>query len=132
MNEKIKKAAIAVFNTYPNAKVVFITTDEQAFLHEDRARMHDKDYTTVKRSEVMAGKPAEETKDNAGKTAATGKTAQTGKTAATAKPTVEELLKTISETTDVKALEALKKGEKRASVNDAIEAKIVELNKASK
>jgi hypothetical protein len=38
---------------HPTAKELFITPDEQAFLKEDRARMHNKDYQTVKRSDVI-------------------------------------------------------------------------------
>jgi hypothetical protein len=62
MNPEIK-AAIAVFEQHPTAKELFITPDEQAFLKEDRARMHNKDYQTVKRSDVIeAPKKAQQKK----------------------------------------------------------------------
>lgn len=53
MNKEIKEAAIEVFNSYPTAKKVFITPDCTGFLAEDRARLHNKEYVTVKRNEVM-------------------------------------------------------------------------------
>lgn len=53
MNQEIKDEAIAIFKQYPLAKVVFVTPDIQGFLKEDRARIHNKDFTTVKRSDVM-------------------------------------------------------------------------------
>lgn len=74
MNKEIKTEAIAVFEKYTLAKEVFITPDGQAFLKEDRARMHNKDYETVKRSDVI-----EETKPEASKEPVASKVPATSK-----------------------------------------------------
>jgi hypothetical protein len=112
MNNEIKLAAIAVFENYPNAKEVFITPDEQAFLKEDRARMHNKDFTKVKRSEVM-----QEEKET--EAAAAGKPV---------KKLAEELIAFVATCELIEELDAiLESGEKRATVVAAIAARKVEL-----
>jgi hypothetical protein len=112
MNDKIKAAAIEVFERFPLAKEVFVTTDEQAFLKEDRARMHDKDFTAVKRSEVMADEKADEG-DKAGKPA---------------KKSAEELIAFATTCESIKELDAIiASGEKRATVLAAIATRKEEL-----
>jgi hypothetical protein len=108
MNQNIKDAAIDVFERFPLAKEVFVTTDEQAFLKEDRARMHDKDFVKVKRSEVMSEeKENEPTKD--------------GKPA---KKSAEELIAFAATCELTEELDAiLESGEKRATVVAAIAAR---------
>jgi hypothetical protein len=106
MNQEIKTAAIAVFEQYPLAKVVFITPDAQAFLKEDRARIHNKDFVTVKRSEVI-----EEKKEDTGD-----------------KKTAAELIAFAATAETIEELDAiLAAGEKRATVIAAFAAKKVEL-----
>ncbi|MEO7977772.1 hypothetical protein [Flavobacterium sp.] len=116
MNPEIKKEAIEVFEQYPLAKVVFITPDIQAFLKEDRAKIHNKDYETVKRSQVIA-EPSEkkevESKDSQVKEFK--KSAEQLIAFATTAETVEEL--------DI----ILQAGEKRATVVAAFEARKLEL-----
>ena len=53
MNKEITVAAKEVFERYPNAKQVFVTPDNQVFLAEDRAKLHNEDVVTVKRNEVI-------------------------------------------------------------------------------
>ena len=53
MNKDIKAAAKEVFERYPNAKKVFVTPDNQVFLAEDRAKLHNEDVVSVKRNEVI-------------------------------------------------------------------------------
>lgn len=106
MNQEIKNEAIAVFEQYPLAKVVFITADAQAFLKEDRARIHNKDFVTVKRSDVI-----EEKKEATGDKKTAAELIAFAATAAT----IEEL--------DV----ILAAGEKRATVVAAFEARKLEL-----
>jgi hypothetical protein len=109
MNPEIKKAAIAVFENYPNAKELFITPDEQAFLKEDRARMHNKDYQTVKRSDVIEA-PKEDKAPAAGKKSA------------------EELIAFAAIAETIKELDAiLDAGEKRATVVAAFAARKLQL-----
>lgn len=107
MNKEIKAEAIAVFEKYPLAKEVFITPDGQAFLKEDRARMHSKDYETVKRSEVIEEK--------------------TENTEATVKKTAPELIEFIPTLETIEELEALEKGEKRTTVLAAIATRKAQL-----
>lgn len=109
MNQEIKNEAIAVFTQYPLAKVVFITPDVQAFLKEDRARIHNKDYQTVKRSDVIEEKPAA-TADKP------------------VKKTAEELIAFAATAETIEELDAiLEAGEKRVTVVAAIEARKLEL-----
>ncbi len=109
MNQKIKDAAIAVFENYPNAKEVFITTDTQAFLKEDRARLHDKDFTAVKRSDVIEEK----------------KEADADKPV---KKSAEELIAFAATAETIEELQAIiAAGEKRATVKAAFAARIEEL-----
>jgi hypothetical protein len=109
MNQKMKDAAIAVFENYPNAKEVFITTDTQAFLKEDRARLHDKDFTTVKRADVIEEK----------KEAAADKPV---------KKSAEELIAFAATAETIEELDAiLAAGEKRATVVSAFVARKLEL-----
>jgi hypothetical protein len=108
MNEKIKAGAIAVFERYPLAKKVFITTDEQAFLSEDRARLHDKDFTTVKRSEVIEEEKGDDTKKGDVKV----------------KKSAEELISFAATAETIAELdEILEAGEKRATVVAAFNAR---------
>jgi hypothetical protein len=112
MNQEIKKSAQEVFENYPNAKEVFVTPDAQAFLREDRARLHDKDFVTVKRSEVMEDEKADEG-DKAGKPA---------------KKTAEELIAFATTCESIEELDAiLASGEKRTTVTAAITARKTEL-----
>lgn len=105
MNQEIKNEAIAVFEQYPLAKVVFITADAQAFLKEDRARIHNKDFVTVKRSDVIEAKEAKEGKKSA-----------------------EELIAFAATTATIEELDAiLASGEKRATVVAAFAARKLEL-----
>lgn len=106
MNEKIKAAAQEVFERFPLAKEVFVTSDEQAFLKEDRARLHDKDFTTVKRSEVIADE----------------------NTIKPVKKSAEELIAFVSTCEVMEELDTIiTGGEKRATVVAAIAARKVEL-----
>ncbi len=105
MNPEIKKAAIAVFEQYPTAKELFITPDEQAFLKEDRARMHNKDYQTVKRSDVI----------------------EAPKESSTVKKTAAELTEFIPTVETLEELATLETGEKRATVLAAIATRKEEL-----
>lgn len=105
MNPEIKKAAIAVFEQYPTAKELFITPDEQAFLKEDRARMHNKDYQTVKRSDVI----------------------EAPKESSAVKKTAAELIEFIPTVETLEELAALETGEKRATVLAAIATRKEEL-----
>lgn len=107
MNQKIKNEAIAVFENYPNAKEVFVTPDGQAFLKEDRARLHNVDFETVKRSDVM---PEETTEDTA-----------------TVKTTAADLIAAMPTVETIEELDAFEKGEKRATVLAAIAARRAEL-----
>lgn len=107
MNQEIKNEAIAVFEQYPLAKVVFITPDAQVFLKEDRARMHNKDFVTVKRSEVIEAKESKESKES--------------------KRTAAEIIEFIPTAETLDELDALEKGEKRATVLAAIAARKLEL-----
>ena len=110
MNKEVKAAALEVFEAYPTADVVHVTTDKQAFLAEDRARMHDKHYTTVKRADVI------EEKSDA---------------TAPVKKSAEELIKTASECATVEELDALLEGETRKTVVAAIEERRKELTKGT-
>lgn len=106
MNQEIKNEAIAVFTQYPLAKVVFITPDAQAFLKEDRARIHNKDFVMVKRSDVI-----EEKKEVTGD-----------------KKPAAELIAYASTAETIEELDAiLAAGEKRATVVVAFEARKLEL-----
>jgi hypothetical protein len=105
MNPEIKKAAIAVFEQYPTAKELFITPDEQAFLKEDRARMHNKDYEKVKRSDVI----------------------DAPKEGSTVKKNAAELIEFIPTVETLEELEALETGEKRPTVLAAIATRKEEL-----
>lgn len=105
MNQEIKTAAIAVFEQYPLAKVVFITPDGQAFLKEDRARMHNKDFVTVKRSEVIEAK----------------------KEVPAVKKTAAELIEFIPTIETLEELAALEVGEERVTVKAAIATRKLEL-----
>lgn len=105
MNQEIKNEAIAVFEQYPSAKVVFITPDAQAFLKEDRARIHNKDFVTVKRSDVIEEK----------------------KEVSVVKRTAAELIEFIPTIETLEELGALEVGEKRATVLAAITARKLEL-----
>ena len=112
MNQEIKTAAIAVFELYPNAKVVFITPDGQAFLKEDRARLHNKDYVTVKRSEVI-DEPKDSKEDKAPKEG---------------KKSAEELIAFAATAETIAELDTiLTAGEKRATVVAAFAARKLEL-----
>ena len=115
MNQETKKAAIAVFEQYPLAKEVFITPDEQAFLKEDRARMHNKDFVTVKRSEVI-----EEPKED--------QPAKDDKAPKEGKKSAEELIAFAATAATIEELDAiLAAGEKRATVVAAFAARKLEL-----
>ncbi|MFE3848963.1 hypothetical protein ACFX5D_13405 [Flavobacterium sp. LB3P45] len=105
MNPEIKKAAIAVFEQYPTAKELFITPDEQAFLKEDRARMHNKDFVTVKRSDVI----------------------EVPKEGSAVKKTAAELIEFIPTVETLEELASLETGEKRATVLAAIATRKEEL-----
>lgn len=109
MNQEIKNEAIAVFGQYPLAKEVFITPDIQAFLKEDRARIHNKDFVTVKRSDVIVGEEKETKAPKEGKKSA------------------DELI-AFASTATVEELDAiLEAGEKRATVVAAFAARKLEL-----
>jgi hypothetical protein len=102
MNKEIKAAAVEVFERYPLAKKVFITSDNQAFLKEDRARLHDKDYTTVDRADVIeddSAAPKVERKN------------------------AKELIETIGTCVTVEELDAIAEGEDRKTVLEAITAR---------
>jgi hydroxymethylpyrimidine pyrophosphatase-like HAD family hydrolase len=115
MNQEIKNEAIAVFTQYPLAKVVFITPDAQAFLKEDRARIHNKDFVTVKRSEVI--EEVIEEKDGKG-----------DKAPKEAKKSAEELIAFAATAETIEELDAiLAAGEKRATVVAAFTARKLEL-----
>lgn len=102
MNDTIKVAAQEVFERFPLAKEVFVTPDEQCFLKEDRARLHNKDVTTVKRSDVMEAE----------------------KTVKSVKKTAEELIAFSSTCESIDELDAIiAGGEKRATVIAAISAR---------
>jgi hypothetical protein len=112
MNQKIKNEAIAVFEQYPLAKVVYVTPDVQAFLKEDRARIHNKDFVTVKRSDVI-----EEKKED-----------KEDKTPKDSKKSAEELIAFASTAETIAELDAiLEAGEKRATVVAAFAARKLEL-----
>lgn len=104
----MKAAAIEVFEKYPDAKECFITPDNQAFLSENRARIHDKDFVTAKRSDVMDAEP----------------TAPKGE-----KKSAEELIATAKECQTVEELDALGKDETRKTVLAAIAERRAELTK---
>jgi hypothetical protein len=125
MNNEIKNAAIAVFENYLNAKEVFVTPDEQAFLKEDRARMHNKDYQKVKRSDVMEAEKADKSKK--GQPAQKAGSAPAEKSAVKTK---EELIAAIALVATIEELDAVEKGEKRGSVLDAIKLRRDELASA--
>lgn len=110
MNQEIKNEAIAVFKAYPLAKKVFVTADGQAFLKEDRARLHNKDFVTVNRADVIEAET--EVKGDA-----------------SAKKTAAELIEFIPTVETLEELEALAKGETRVTVLAAIEAQRTELTK---
>lgn len=110
MNENIKNEAISIFERYPSAKEVFVTPDLQAFLQKDRAILHDKDVTTVKRSQVMTEKKADETP----------------------KMTAPELVVFIATVDSLEDLDALTKGEKRATVTAALASRKEEITNAKK
>jgi hypothetical protein len=99
MNQEIKAAALEVFNLYPKAKVVFVTPDAQAFLQEDKARLHDKDFEMVKRSDVVEAK--EPTAD---------------------KKSAEQLIAEMPSVATIEELDVIAKGEKRKTVLEAIAA----------
>ncbi|WP_281323748.1 hypothetical protein [Flavobacterium sp. IMCC34518] len=109
MNKEIKDEAIEVFKQYPLAKVVFITPDVQAFLKEDRARIHNKDFVTVKRSDVIE----EKKEDNAHKEG---------------KKKAEELIAFAASAESIEELDAiLAAGETRTTVVAAFAARKLEL-----
>lgn len=112
MKQEILDEAIAVFTQYPLAKEVFITPDLQGFLKEDRARMHDKDYVKVKRSDVNLGE----------------KEATKSKDSKTEKKSAEELIAYAATAATIEELDAiLAAGEKRATVVAAFTARKSEL-----
>lgn len=98
MNQEIKNQAKVVFEKYSSAKQVFVTPDGQIFLKEDRARLHNKDYETIKRSEVIEAKKED---------------TEVVKKAA-------ELIEFIATIETLEELEALETGEKRTTVLSAI------------
>lgn len=115
MNQEIKNEAIAVFTQYPLAKEAFITPDLQAFLKEDRARMHNKDFVKVKRSEVIE----EPTEDQP---------AKGDKAPKQPRPSAEELIAFAATAETTEELDAiLAAGEKRATVVAAFAARKLEL-----
>jgi len=118
MNQEIKDEAIAVFEQYPLAKEVFITPDLQAFLREDRARIHNKDFVTVKRSDVI-----EEKKEDKG-----DKAPKDDKNSKVVKKSAEELIAFATTAETIAELDAiLDAGEKRATVVAAFVARKEEL-----
>ena len=111
MKQEIVDEAIAVFTQYPLAKEVFITPDLQGFLKEDRARMHDKDYVKVKRSDVMGEIATPKSKDSKPE-----------------KKSAEELIAYAATAATIEELDAiLAAGEKRATVVAAFTARKSEL-----
>jgi hypothetical protein len=111
MKQEIIDEAIAVFTQYPLAKEVFITPDLQGFLKEDRARMHDKDYVKVKRSDVMGEIATPKSKDSKPE-----------------KKSAEELIAYAATAATIEELDAiLAAGEKRATVVAAFTARKSEL-----
>ena len=111
MKQEIIDEAIAVFTQYPLAKEVFITPDLQGFLKEDRARMHDKDYVKVKRSDVMGEIATPKSKDSKPE-----------------KKSAEELIAYAATAETIEELDAiLAAGEKRATVVAAFTARKSEL-----
>lgn len=111
MKQEIIDEAIAVFTQYPLAKEVFITPDLQGFLKEDRARMHDKDYVKVKRSDVMGEIATPKSKDSKPE-----------------KKSAEELIAYAATAQTIEELDAiLVAGEKRATVVAAFTARKLEL-----
>jgi hypothetical protein len=118
MKQGIKLAAIAAFTAFPNAKSVWVSPDEQAFLHESRAKMHNSDSVEVKRIDVMeeesGADPAGDSKDPA-------QPQPEGVNVVTAK------VKTM---TSIEELEELKKNDNRKTVQDAIDKRIATLKAA--
>lgn len=115
MNEEIKAEAIEVFERFPLAKEVFVTEDVQAFLKEDRAKLHGKDYVKVLRTEVI---PMEQevTQDD-----------ETKDKAKPGKKSAEELIALVPSIETIAELEELEKAEKRATVLAAIKVRKEEL-----
>ncbi|MEO6176945.1 MAG: hypothetical protein ABIP27_17460 [Flavobacterium circumlabens] len=115
MNEEIKAEAIEVFGRFPLAKEVFVTDDVQAFLKEDRAKLHGLDYIKVLRTDVM---PLEnvETQDE-----------ETKDKSKPGKKSADELIALVPTIETIAELEDLEKGEKRATVLAAITARKEEL-----
>lgn len=108
MKKEIIEAAVAVFEAYPNAKQVFITPDGLAFLAEDRAMLHNKEFITVKRGEVMEVKEV--------------------KTPAADKKSAEQLIADMPSVATIEELDVIAKGEKRKTVLDAVAAQTAVLN----
>jgi hypothetical protein len=121
---KAQIAAKEVFERFPNAKEVFVTPDEQAFLDKNRAAMHNGDFQTVLRSEVISKESKEA---SAEKTLPAAKSTPAAKTTATAKQSAEELIEAIKTIATITALDVVAKGEKRGSVKDAIAVRRAEL-----
>lgn len=108
MNKETKAAAVDVFERYPHAKTVFVTPDNQAFVNENSARIHDKDYMTVNRVDVM-------------ETIATSEKGE--------RKSAIELIETIKTCEKVEELDAIAEGEDRKTVLAAIAEKRAELTK---
>ncbi|WP_264521200.1 hypothetical protein [Flavobacterium sp. N1994] len=108
---KAQQSAKEVFERYPNAKEVFVTPDEQAFLDKNRAAMHNSDFETVKRSEVMTDEPSAEDTANVFlvKKLAADKIAQA------------------EEATTIAQLDAIEKDETRTTVLNAVAARRAQL-----
>lgn len=115
MNENIIAEAKEVLERYPLAKQVFVTNDLQAFLHEDKAKLHGKDYVKVLRTDVISLEK-EETQDD-----------ETKDKTKPGKKSAEELILLMPSIETIAELEELEKGEKRATVIAAIKVRKEEL-----
>lgn len=114
---ELKDKAKDTFKNFPKAKKVFITTDGQCFLEENRANIHAK----PNKLEVVPFSKTDfiEVEDAKTVTASKGKT-------------VEDIKAEIKEVEDVKVLEEMleaeQNGKNRTTAIEAIQERIKELN----
>jgi hypothetical protein len=116
--ENAKKVADDVFKRYPNEKEIFVTSDGQAFFNEVHAKNHSLKNRTGKKLEIFFFQKEDAKTDNAG-----------GADKITAKGLIAQIAAATDAEQVTAILETENAGEKRKSVIDAAEKKIVELSK---
>lgn len=66
MNKQKKASVAKVFEKFPTTDKLYVTPDGQAFLQETRANLHNKNYVTVRREDVISETSNEAPADTTG------------------------------------------------------------------